>query len=124
MFPGVTGDQALAELLDVSEDVIAAVILDGDGRPKAATVGDAEAAKAAEIAAAMLAYGDALRTGVSAARLEAVTADGNVFALREGKAAIVAATGRGPVAGLVLHDLRMTLRNVGRRTKAKADASA
>jgi predicted regulator of Ras-like GTPase activity (Roadblock/LC7/MglB family) len=123
MFPGVTGDQALAELLDVSEDVIAAVILDAEGRPKAATVGDAEAAKAAEITAAMLAYGDALRTGVSAARLEAVTADGTVFALREGSAAIVASTGRDPVAGLVLHDLRTTLRKVARRTKAKANAS-
>jgi len=120
----VTGDQALAELLDVSEDVVAAVILDAEGRPKAATVGDAEAAKAAEIAASMLAYGDALRTGVSAARLEAVTAEGTVFALRVGSAAIVAATGPKPVAGLVLHDLRTTLRKVGRRTKARADASS
>ena len=118
----MTGEQALAELLDVSEDVVAAVILDADGRPKAATVGDAEAAKAAEIAAAMLAYGDALRSGVSAARLQAVTADGNVFVLRDGSAAIVAATGRDSIAGLVLHDLRTTLRKVGRRTKAKANA--
>jgi hypothetical protein len=118
----VTGDQALAELLDVSEDVVAAVILDVEGRPKAATVGDAEAAKAAEIAPAMLAYGDALRTGASAARVEAVTADGTVFVLREGRAAIVAATGPDPVAGLVLHDLRTTLRKVGRRTKANASS--
>ena len=122
MFPGVTGDQALAELLDVSEDVHAAVILDAEGRPKAATVGDSEAAKAAEIAAAMLAYGDALRTDASAARLEAVTADGTVFVLREGSNAIVAATGRDPVTGLVLHDLRTTLRKVGRRTKANASS--
>jgi predicted regulator of Ras-like GTPase activity (Roadblock/LC7/MglB family) len=119
----VTGDQALAELLDVSEDVVAAVILDAEGRPSAATVGDSEAAKAAEIAAAMLAYGDALRTGVSAARLEAVTADGTVFVVREGSAAIVAIAGRDPVAGLVLHDLRTTLRKTGRRTKARASAS-
>jgi len=51
-----------------------------------------------------------------------VTADGNVFALREGGAAIVVATGRDSVAGLVLHDLRTTLRKVGRRKKAKANA--
>ena len=120
----MTGDQALAELLDVSEDVVAAVILDVEGRPRAATVGDDEAAKAAEIAAAMLAYGDALRTGVSAARLEAVTADGTVFALREGSAAVVATTGRDPVAGLVLHDLRTTLRKLGRRRKARVNASS
>lgn len=120
----MTGDQALADLLDVTEDVIAAVILDAEGRPKAATVGEAEAAKAAEIAAAMLAYGDSLRTGASAARLDAVTADGTVFVLREGSTAIVAATGRDPVAGLVLHDLRTALRKVGRRTKARASASS
>ena len=120
----MTGDQALVELLDVSEDVLAAVILNAEGRPKAATVGEAEAAKAAEVASAMLAYGDSLRTGSSASRLEAVTADGTLFVLREGSTAIVAATGRDPVAGLVLHDLRTTLRSVGRRTKAKADASS
>ena len=120
----MTGDQALAELLDVSEDVVAAVILDAEGRPSAATVGASEAARAAEIAAAMLAYGDALRTGVSAARLEAVTADGTVFVVREGSPAIVAVTGRDPVAGLVLHDLRTTLRKAGRRTKARASASS
>jgi predicted regulator of Ras-like GTPase activity (Roadblock/LC7/MglB family) len=120
----VTGDQALAELLDVSEDVVAAVILDAEGRPSAATVGEPEATRAAGIAAAMLAYGDALRTGVSAARLEAVTADGSVFVLREGRAAIVAATGPDPVAGLVLHDLRTTLRKAGRRAKARASASS
>lgn len=120
----MTGDQALAELLDVSEDVVAAVILDAEGRSSAATVTERDAAKAAEIASAMLAYGDALRTGVSVARLEAVAADGTVFVLREGSAAIVAATGRDPVTGLVLHDLRATLRKVGRRVREKANASS
>jgi hypothetical protein len=120
----VTGEQALAELLDVSEDVVAAVIFDAEARPTAATVGDSQAARAAEIAAAMLAYGGALRTGVSAARLEAVTADGSVFVLRQKQGAIVAVTGRDPVAGLVLHDLRTALGKVGRRAKAKASASS
>jgi hypothetical protein len=119
----VTGDQALAELLDVSEDVVAAVIFDTGGQTSAATVGDLEAARAAEIAAAMLAYAAALRTGVSPTRLEAVTADGSVFVLREGAGAIVAVTGRDPVAGLVLHDLRTTLGKLRRRTRAKASAS-
>ena len=42
-----------------------------------------------------------------------------MFALRTRGRRIVAATGRDPVAGLVLHDLRTTLRKVGRRTKAR-----
>ncbi len=120
----MTGEQALAELLDVSEDVVAAVIFDADGKPRAATVGDSEATRAAEIAAAMLAYAAALRTGALPTRLEAVTVDGSVFVLREGTGAIVAVTGREPVAGLVLHDLRTTLGKIRRRTKAKASASS
>jgi hypothetical protein len=120
----VTGDQALAELLDVSEDVVAAVIFDAEGRPVASSAGEAEAQAAAEIASAMLAYADALRTGATAARLEAVTADGSIFVVREATGAIVAATGRDPVAGLVYHDLRAALRKGGRRTRGKASASS
>ena len=120
----MTGEQALAELLDVSEDVVAAVIFDAEGQPSAATVDDRDAQRAAEIAAAMLAYAAALRTGASPTRLESVTADGSVFVLREDAGAIVAVTGRDPVAGLVLHDLRTTLGKLRRRTKAKASASS
>jgi len=120
----VSGDQALRELLDVSEDVLAAVILDAEGEPTAASVGDDEARSAAEIAAAMLAYTDALRTEVAARRLEAKTSEGCVFVLREGDRAIVAVTGADPVAGLVLHDLRTALKKRGRRTREKANASS
>jgi hypothetical protein len=121
----VTGDQALAELLDVSEDVVAAVMLDAEGRAVAATVEGETGQAAAEIASSMLAYADALRTGASAARLEAVTAEGCVFVVRDGNRAIVAATGRDPVAGLVYHDLRAALRKLGRRrTREKASASS
>ena len=120
----MTGDQALAELLDVSEDVVAAVMLDAGGRPVAATVGDDEAVRAAEIASAMLAYAGALRTGAEATRIEAVTADGHVFVVVEATGAIVAATGRDPVAGLVYHDLRAALRKTGRRTRSRANAAS
>lgn len=119
----MTGDQALRELLDVSEDVVVAVILDGEGEPLAASVGDDEARSAAEIASAMLAYADALRTEASARRLEAVTSDGSVFVVRDRGRAVVAVTGPDPVAGLVLHDLRAALRKAGGRTREKANAS-
>lgn len=120
----MTGDQALRELMDVSEDVVSALILDRKGEPEAATVGDDAARTAAEIVGGMLAYADALRTGVSVERLEAVTPDGCLFAAREGGRTAVAATGPDPVAGLVYHDLRATLRKVGGRTKEKASASS
>jgi len=120
----MTGDQALRELLDVSEDVVAAVLLDGKGEPLAASVGDDEARAAAEIAAAMLAYADTLRTETTARRLEAATSDGSVFVVRDGDRVVVAATGTDPVAGLVLHDLRTALRKAGGRTREKANASS
>jgi hypothetical protein len=120
----VTGDQALRELLDVSEDVVAAVFFDGEGEPLAASVGADEARSAAEIAVAMLAYADRLRTEATARRLEAVTSDGSIFVVREGNRAILAATGPDPVTGLVLHDLRTALSKTRGRTREKANASA
>ena len=116
----MTGDQALQKLLEVSEDVEAAVIFDREGEPVASTVGDEPARFAAGIAAAMLAYADALRTDATARRLEATTAEGVVFVVREGERAVVATTGEEPVAGLVYHDLRALLRKTGSPAKARA----
>jgi hypothetical protein len=72
----------------------------------------------------MLAYGDSLRTGTTVTRLQSLTADGSVFLVREASGTIVATTGRDPVAGLVYHDLRATLRKLRRRTRQKADAAS
>lgn len=120
----MTGEQALRELLDVSEDVVAAVIFDAEGQPAAASVGDEEARAAAEVAAAMLAYANALRTGARAVRLQAVTADGCVFVVQEATGAIVAVTEQDPVAGLVYHDLRAALRKLGPRRREKTGAAS
>ena len=120
----MTGDQALRELLDISEDLGGAVLFDSDGGPLAATVSDDEARAAAEIAGAMLAYADALRAEVSVSRLEAVTPAGSVFVVREDGRALVAATGPDPVAGLVYHDLRTALRKVRGRARGRANASS
>jgi len=120
----VTGEQALRELLDVSEDIVAAVLLDRKGEPTAATVDDEAARTAAEIAGGMLAYTDALRTGAAVERLEAVTPDGSLFVVREGNRTAVAATGPDPVAGLVYHDLRATIRKLGRRTKEQPSVAS
>jgi len=120
----VTGDQALRELLDVSEDVVAAVFFDAEGEPLAASVGADEARSAAEIAVAMLAYADKLRTEATVRRLEAVTPDGSIFVVREGNRAILAATGPDPVTGLVLHDLHTVLSKTGGRRREKANASS
>ena len=108
----------------MSEDVVAAVILDRKGEPSAATVDDDRANAVAEIAGGMLAYGDALRGEASIQRLEALTPGGSIFVLREGNRVVVAATGTDPVTGLVLHDLRSTLRKLGSRGRARANAAS
>ena len=118
----MTGDQALRELLDVSEDVVAAVIFGGDGEPVAASADGETAVRAAGIASAMLAYADALRTTGDATRLEARTPDGSVFVVRDGDRAAVAVTTPDPVSGLVLHDLRTVLRQTRSRAKEKTGA--
>jgi predicted regulator of Ras-like GTPase activity (Roadblock/LC7/MglB family) len=120
----VTGVQALQELMDVSEDIVSAVLLSSEGEPIAATVGEDEGQAAAEIASAMLAYADALRSQASCERLESVTADGRVFIVRDKDRAVVGATGSDAVAGLVLHDLRTVLRKTRSRTRARASASS
>jgi predicted regulator of Ras-like GTPase activity (Roadblock/LC7/MglB family) len=120
----MTAEQALEELLDVSEDVTGAVIFDRGGEVLAASGGEEEARSAAETAGAMLAYADSLRTEATTQRIEAVTREGGVFVVREGERAIVAATGDDPVTGLVLHDLRAALRKVAGKKRARAKAAS
>jgi predicted regulator of Ras-like GTPase activity (Roadblock/LC7/MglB family) len=119
----VTGDQALRELLEVSEDIVGALILDADGAPLSATASD-EARRAAHTAAAMLAHAEALRTDGAVRRIEAVTPTGSVFAVRDGNRAIIAVTGPDPLAGLVYHDLRACLRKVRSRARETAHAAS
>lgn len=120
----MTADQALEELLDVSEDIGAAVLFDRDGEILAASLGDETARTIAGVAGAMLSYAEALRSEAGVARLEALTDEGGVFVLREGDRAAVAVTGTDPVAGLVYHDLRACLRNCARPTREKARATS
>lgn len=118
----MTGEQALNALLDVSEDVVAALLVGAEGEALASTVDDAKAAEAAGIAAAMLAYADTLRSNADATRLEAHVPEGSVFVVRDAERAAVALTTPEPVSGLVLHDLRTVLGQTRARGKAKARA--
>jgi hypothetical protein len=120
----VTGDQALRELLDVSEDIVGALILDSDGEPVAATVTDDEARRAASTARAMLAHAEAFRTEGVLRRLEAATPDGSLFVVREADRVVIAATGPEPVAGLVYHDLRASLRKLRGRARERVHAAS
>jgi predicted regulator of Ras-like GTPase activity (Roadblock/LC7/MglB family) len=125
MFPAMDADEALEELLRVSEDIRAAVVFDRGGEPIAATMLDEDARELAALGDAMLAYADSLRDTPAVRQLEALTPDGGVYVVRNGERAVVAIAAPGSLVGLVQHDLRTLLGSLTRpRRKAKASAAS
>jgi len=122
MFPSMDADAALAQLLQVSDDVRAAVIFER-GEALGSNLPEDEAAEIAARAEAMLAYAETLRKGAAVKQLVAVTPDGDVYVVRRDVRAVVAITAPESLAGLVQHDLRTLLDNLSRRP-GKAVASA
>jgi hypothetical protein len=122
MFPSMDADAALAQLLQVSDDVRAAVIFER-GEALASNLPEDEAAEIAARAEAMLADAETLRKGAAVKQLVAVTPDGDVYVVRRDVRAVVAITAPGSLAGLVQDDLRTLLDNLSRRPR-KTVASA
>src|SRR4051794_15112847 len=107
--------QALADLTEISSQIQAAVVVDGDGRVLGSTV--AEAAREQRMAGAALQLLEAAEQvrpdGVPRlTQLEAATPEGSVFVVRDERRTIVAATSAEPTVGLVLYDLKSCLRTL------------
>ena len=113
--------QALADLTEISSQVVHVAIVEGDGSVLATTIGDANRAERfVQVALTLLEEADALRQvrglpGLS--QLEAATLDGSVFVVRRetpaGGTRIVTATTRpDPTVGLVFYDLKHCLRSL------------
>ena len=142
---------ALADLVDVSSQVEAAVLFSIDGTTIASTVADEGRAAAFATAARRLfdAAEEGERGGPGArplTQLEAATLDGSVFVVRQDDRLIAATTGPEPTVGLVFYDLKTCLRQAAelpaagepappaaeeaepkpkpRRTRKKADAAS
>jgi hypothetical protein len=115
--------QALAELTDLSSQVVRAVVLDDGGDVLAGTDDPAEAqALAAAALALVAAAADLSSTGADVGRVEVELRDGGLFVLREGGRTIAATTGPGPTAGLVAYDLRTCLHAIEQKPKRKRAA--
>jgi predicted regulator of Ras-like GTPase activity (Roadblock/LC7/MglB family) len=112
--------QAIADLMEISSQVRAAVVVASDGSVEAASPSEAgeglaQAARALlDGAAATRASGD---SGVS--QLEAAAREGSVFVVRGGPRIVAAVTGPSPTVGLVFYDLKTCLRSLD---DAEADA--
>jgi predicted regulator of Ras-like GTPase activity (Roadblock/LC7/MglB family) len=124
--------QALADLTEISSQIEAAVLFDGGGAVLGSTLANGEAAQGvAEAAAQLLERAGAFRSDGSITQLEASTAGGSVFVVRDGERRIAATTGPAPTVGLVFYDLKSCLRNTDtepakpkRTRRKKADDEA
>lgn len=134
--------QALADLTEISSQVVHVAIVDGDGTVLATTIADAgRAGRFVQGVTTLLEEADTVRLarglpGLS--QLEAATHEGSVFVVRResegGGTRIIAATTRpDPTVGLVFYDLKHCLRSIDdageangtrRRTRKKAGDAA
>jgi predicted regulator of Ras-like GTPase activity (Roadblock/LC7/MglB family) len=113
--------QALADLTEVSSQIEAALVVDGDGTTMASTLDGPrsdELARAAQelLAAVRRTSGD---KADEIAQLEVATAAGSVFAVRARERTIAAVTGPEPTVGLVFYDLKSCLRSIAAEPKPK-----
>ena len=104
---------ALNQLLEVSEEIRAAVVFEL-GEPIASNLEGDDASEVAGRADAMLAYASTLRTKTAVTELQAATPDGDVYVTRQGERGVVAIATPGSLPGLVQHDLRTLLGSLQR----------
>ena len=137
MLSVVDAAQALADLTEISSQIVHVAVCDGDGAVLASTFSDeGRGGRFADGVANLLAEADTAATARGLAGLvqfEAATREGSVFVVRSltGPSYIAAVTRPEPTVGLVFYDLKHCLRSIGpekprprpRRAK-KADASA
>jgi hypothetical protein len=127
----MTPEQALADLVEISSQVRAAVLVSAAGEVEAATDGGEALAGAArqllDAAAAVRPAG----ADQPVTQLEAATRGGSVFVVSTGGRTIAAATAPSPTVGLVFYDLKTCLRSLSadedgepERGKTKAAAKA
>jgi predicted regulator of Ras-like GTPase activity (Roadblock/LC7/MglB family) len=124
--------QALADLTEISSQIEAAVLFDEAGAVLGSTLANDEAAQGvARAAGRLLERAGGFRSEGSITQLEASTADGSVFVVRDDARRIAATTGPAPTVGLVFYDLKSALRNTDaepakpkRARRKKADDEA
>jgi predicted regulator of Ras-like GTPase activity (Roadblock/LC7/MglB family) len=101
---------ALSELVDVSTQVVEAVVSDADGAVEASrTVDEARAEAIAAVGAALLAEAASIRGGQPIERVHVDLDRGSLVAVTDGEWTVVATTVAEPTAGLLAYDLRAAL---------------
>jgi predicted regulator of Ras-like GTPase activity (Roadblock/LC7/MglB family) len=128
MLRAVDAAQALADLTEISSQVVDVAILAEDGTVLATTIEDAgRAARFVDGVGRLVAEADKVRQArglPDLAQLEAATLEGSVFVVRRGERTIAATTRPDPTVGLVFYDLKHCLRSVEDDSEAPADPVA
>jgi predicted regulator of Ras-like GTPase activity (Roadblock/LC7/MglB family) len=133
MLRPVDAAQALADLTEISSQVVQVAIVDGNGSLLASTIDDeGRATRFVEGVSRLVEEAEEARSahGLSGlAQLEAATLDGSIFVVRSptGSRMIAAITRPEPTVGLVFYDLKHCLRSIDAEKatrRKKADASA
>ena len=115
---------ALAELTDISTQIEAAVLFDADGKVVASTIPEERATQVATSAKALLEQAGQIGEG-ELTQVEASTAEGSLFVVKDGPTMIAASTSTEPTAGLVFYDLKSALRAAAKpAAKPKPRAAA
>lgn len=115
--------QALRELLELSSQIEAAAILGTDGAVVTSGPEGTDATGLATAALELTAAASELGGQQDVSRVEIELEDGALFVVREGAHTIVARTGPEPTAGLVVYDLRTSLRSVDEPAPKKRRAT-
>ena len=118
--------RALDELTEISTQIEVAVLFDADGKVVAATIPGERAAQVATSAKALLEQAGQIGGG-ELTQLEAATAGGSLFVVKDGSTMIAASTAAEPTAGLVFYDLKSALRAAAKpapKPKPKPRAAA
>lgn len=112
---------ALADLIEISSQVEAAVVLADDGSVTASTFDDEKRAEpVARAARDLLAAADELSGERKLVRLEASLREGSIFVVREPGVWIAATTTPAPTSALVFHDLKTCLRALAQAAEPKS----
>ncbi|MCS7007387.1 MAG: hypothetical protein RMM28_08915 [Thermoleophilia bacterium] len=113
--------QALEELLQLSSQVRAAVLLAPGGELVAAAPEGTDRAEAlARAARELTEAARELHEGVDVTRIEVELDEGALFVVREEGRAAAATTGPRPTAGLVVYDLRTCLDRIGEGERSRS----
>jgi len=121
--PAVDAAQALADLVEISAQIEAAVLADADGTVLASTLVEGERAQAFARDAVELLKAAAGAAG-EPVQLEAGVPEGSVFVVRDDERLVAAVTGRDPTVGLVLYDLKTCLRLAGEDARPAKKAAS